>query len=64
MGDGSSQPRSGLKHRDQALFETVAAEARRSGRLHRNHDLPQPEDAVQRFLNVLQSGTDGGPHRH
>ena len=49
---------------DQALFNAVAAEARRSPRLRRNHNLHAEPDPVQRFLNVLQPGTYVRPHRH
>jgi cupin fold WbuC family metalloprotein len=49
---------------DQALFDAVAAEARHSPRLRRNHNLHAESDLVQRFLNVLQPGTYVRPHRH
>lgn len=49
---------------DQALFDAVAAEARHSPRLRRNHNLHAEPDPVQRFLNVLQPGTYVRPHRH
>ncbi len=49
---------------DQALFNAVAAEARRSPRLRRNHNLHAEAEPVQRFLNVLQPGTYVRPHRH
>jgi cupin fold WbuC family metalloprotein len=49
---------------DRTLFERVAAEARRSPRLRRNHNLHAEADLVQRFLNVLQPGTYVRPHRH
>ena len=49
---------------DQALFDAVSAEARRSPRLRRNHNLHAEPDLVQRFLNVLQPGTYVRPHRH
>ncbi len=49
---------------DQALFDTVATEARHSPRLRRNHNLHAEPDLVQRFLNVLQPGTYVRPHRH
>ncbi len=49
---------------DQSLFDTVAAEARRSPRLRRNHNLHAEPDLVQRFLNVMQPGTYVRPHRH
>ena len=53
-----------LKCLDQALFDAVAAEARRSPRLRRNHNLHAEPDLVQRFLNVMQPGTYVRPHRH
>jgi len=53
-----------LKRIDQALFDTVAAEARQTPRLRRNHNLHAEPDLVQRFLNVLQPGTYVRPHRH
>lgn len=49
---------------DQDLFDRVAAEARASARLRRNHNLHAEPDLVQRFLNVLQPGTYVRPHRH
>lgn len=49
---------------DQELFDTVAAEARRSPRLRRNHNLHAEPELVQRFLNVMQPGTYVRPHRH
>jgi cupin fold WbuC family metalloprotein len=49
---------------DQALFDRVAATARQSPRLRRNHNLHAEPDLVQRFLNVLQPGTYVRPHRH
>jgi cupin fold WbuC family metalloprotein len=49
---------------DQALFDRVAAAARESPRLRRNHNLHAEPDLVQRFLNVLQPGTYVRPHRH
>jgi len=53
-----------LQRIDQALFDAVAAEARQSPRLRRNHNLHAEPDLVQRFLNVLQPGTYVRPHRH
>jgi cupin fold WbuC family metalloprotein len=53
-----------LRRLDQELFDRVAAEARRRPRLRCNHNLHQPDDPVQRFLNVLQPGTYVRPHRH
>jgi cupin fold WbuC family metalloprotein len=53
-----------LKCLDQALFDAVAAEARRSPRLRRNHNLHNEPELVQRFLNVMQPGTYVRPHRH
>lgn len=53
-----------LKRIDQALFDTVAQQARQAPRRRRNHNLHQESDAVQRFLNVLQPGTYVRPHRH
>jgi len=49
---------------DQALFDAVGEQARESARLRRNHNFHQHQDAVQRFLNVLQPGTYVRPHRH
>lgn len=49
---------------DQVLFDRVSAEARRSPRLRRNHNLHAEPEPVQRFLNVLQPGTYVRPHRH
>ncbi len=42
----------------------MSAEARRSPRLRRNHNLHAEPDLVQRFLNVMQPGTYVRPHRH
>lgn len=53
-----------LKCLDQALFDEVASEARRSPRLRRNHNLHAEPELVQRFLNVMQPGTYVRPHRH
>jgi cupin fold WbuC family metalloprotein len=53
-----------LKCLDQALFDAVAAEARSSARLRRNHNLHSEPELVQRFLNVMQPGTYVRPHRH
>jgi cupin fold WbuC family metalloprotein len=53
-----------LKCLDQALFDAVAAEARSSVRLRRNHNLHAEPELVQRFLNVMQPGTYVRPHRH
>lgn len=53
-----------LKCLDQALFDAVASEARRSPRLRRNHNLHAEPELVQRFLNVMQPGTYVRPHRH
>ena len=53
-----------LKCLDQALFDAVAAEARSSARLRRNHNLHAEPELVQRFLNVMQPGTYVRPHRH
>ncbi len=53
-----------LKRLDQALFDAVAAEARSSARLRRNHNLHAEPELVQRFLNVMQPGTYVRPHRH
>lgn len=49
---------------DQELFDAVAAEARRSPRLRRNHNLHAEPELVQRLLNVMQPGTYVRPHRH
>lgn len=53
-----------IKCLDQALFDAVAAEARSSARLRRNHNLHAEPELVQRFLNVMQPGTYVRPHRH
>lgn len=53
-----------LQRIDQGLFDRVASEARSLPRLRRNHNLHQPSDPVQRFLNVMQPGTYVRPHRH
>lgn len=42
----------------------MSAEARRSPRLRRNHNLHAESELVQRFLNVMQPGTYVRPHRH
>jgi cupin fold WbuC family metalloprotein len=60
----SPSPIPGLKCLDQALFDAVAAQARRSPRLRRNHNLHAEPELVQRFLNVMQPGTYVRPHRH
>lgn len=57
-----STPR--LVRLDHDLFAAVAAEASRSPRLRRNHNLHAEPDPVQRFLNALQPGTYVRPHRH
>ncbi|QEY31557.1 cupin fold metalloprotein, WbuC family [Synechococcus sp. RSCCF101] len=49
---------------DQELFAAVAGQAHRSPRRRMNHNLHEPHDVVQRFLNVLQPGTYVRPHRH
>ncbi|MEB3335557.1 MAG: WbuC family cupin fold metalloprotein [Cyanobacteriota bacterium] len=49
---------------DQELFDAVAAQARHSPRLRRNHNLHAEPELVQRFLNVMQPGTYVRPHRH
>ena len=49
---------------DQKLFAQVAAEARQHPRLRLNHNFHREQDPVQRFLNVLQTGTYVRPHRH
>ena len=49
---------------DQELFAQVSAEARQHPRLRLNHNFHREQDAVQRFLNVLQPGTYVRPHRH
>jgi cupin fold WbuC family metalloprotein len=49
---------------DTQRFAAVAEEARRSPRLRRTSNLHRHEEAVQRFLNVLQPGTYVRPHRH
>lgn len=53
-----------LQRLDQELFELTAKRAIRSPRRRQNYNFHQPEDAVQRFLNVLQPGTYVRPHRH
>lgn len=65
MGEnGNRQAAGSIKRIDQALFDAVAAQARCSPRLRRNHNLHAEPDPVQRFLNVLQPGTYVRPHRH
>ncbi|MFN7678960.1 MAG: WbuC family cupin fold metalloprotein, partial [Cyanobacteriota bacterium] len=54
----------GVRCLDQHLFDLVAAEARHSPRLRRNHNLHDEPDLVQRFLNVMQPATEVRPHRH
>ena len=49
---------------DKQLFARVAAEARENRRLRFNHNFHREQDPVQRFLNVLQPGTNVHPHRH
>lgn len=49
---------------DSQRFAAVAEEARQSPRLRRTSNLHRHEEAVQRFLNVLQPGTYVRPHRH
>jgi cupin fold WbuC family metalloprotein len=49
---------------DQPLLQSVSAGARASTRQRLNHNFHQPQDLVQRFLNVLQPGTYVRPHRH
>jgi cupin fold WbuC family metalloprotein len=61
---GGFHPSSPFKCLDQPLFDAVAAEARRSPRLRRNHNLHAEPELVQRFLNVMQPGTYVRPHRH
>ena len=46
-----------LQRIDQELFDSVAAGASGSPRRRLNHNFHAPADRVQRFLNVLQSGT-------
>ena len=53
-----------LQRIDQALFDSVAAGASGSPRRRLNHNFHAPADRVQRFLNVLQSGTYVRPNRH
>lgn len=53
-----------LRPIDQILFERVAAQASLSPRQRSNHNFHAEEDAVQRFLNVLQPGTYVPPHCH
>ena len=53
-----------LERLDQELFELIAKKAIRNPRRRQNHNFHQPEDVVQRFLNVLQPGTYVRPHRH
>ena len=53
-----------LQRLDQDLFDRVAREALEAQRLRMNHNLHQPSDMVQRFINVLQPGTYVRPHRH
>lgn len=64
-GQASATPPSwSLQRIDQDLFDRVGSEARSLPRLRRNHNLHQPSDPVQRFLNVMQPGTYVRPHRH
>lgn len=49
---------------DTQRFAAVAEDARHSPRLRRTSNLHRHEEAVQRFLNVLQPGTYVRPHRH
>ncbi len=53
-----------LQRLDRELFELIAKKAIRNPRRRQNHNFHQPEDVVQRFLNVLQPGTYVRPHRH
>ena len=53
-----------LQRIDQTLLDSVAQRARQRPRRRLNHNLHQLDDAVQRFLNVLQPGTYVRPHRH
>ena len=53
-----------LRTLDQALFDRLADQALLRPRLRCNFNLHQEQDAVQRFLNVLQPGTYVRPHRH
>ena len=64
MQNPDPMPPPPLRCLDRALFDAVAAEALQSPRLRLNHNLHQPPDLVQRFLNVLQPGTYVRPHRH
>ena len=53
-----------LQRLDQELFERIAQRAIDNPRRRQNYNLHEPEDRVQRFLNVLQPGTYVRPHRH
>ena len=53
-----------LQRLDQELFEQIAQRAIENPRRRQNYNLHEPEDSVQRFLNVLQPGTYVRPHRH
>ncbi|MEB3261401.1 MAG: WbuC family cupin fold metalloprotein [Cyanobacteriota bacterium] len=53
-----------LRPIDRTLFNRVAEQARQSPRLRCNHNFHNPDDLVQRFLNVLQPGTYVRPHCH
>ncbi len=65
MGESGRPAASGvIKRLDQALFDAVADQARRSPRLRCNHNFHAEPEPVQRFLNVLQPGTYVRPHRH
>ncbi len=50
---------------DQALLDTLTAQAKASPRLRMNLDLRNgPEDGSQRMLNALEPGTQLPIHRH
>lgn len=53
-----------IKRLDQALFDTIAAQAQASPRLRQNYNLHEHTERVQRFINVLQPGTYVRPHCH
>lgn len=53
-----------IKRLTEELLNTLVEQARHSPRQRQNYDFHEPEEKVQRFLNVLQPGTYVRPHRH
>ncbi|MGB0721773.1 MAG: WbuC family cupin fold metalloprotein [Gammaproteobacteria bacterium] len=54
-----------IKTGDDTLFGAIARAATDSPRLRAHHCYhPDPEDGVNRFLNVMQPGTYCRPHHH